>query len=229
LTGRVADFYSAGGVICGGACLLLADFLLSGFSIVSGYPIRYVTAYRLLPKQRGKFSPRAETIYMLGNAHDSTTIWRLWDADRKCVIQASNVRFDELADSSEPATNISDPFRIANTDAVASRQEDASQQADAMQTQADADTSRQHNASRVDNAKAYPPRILVDTGELRHTTTRYNLWKRPYSAAHRTWVEEESDSADPVSYQNSVKHPTLGLEWSEAVRKELHSLHLNNT
>ena len=42
LTGWVADFYSAGGVICGGTCLLLADFLLSGFSIVSGYPISYV-------------------------------------------------------------------------------------------------------------------------------------------------------------------------------------------
>ena len=42
LTGRVADFYSAGGVVCGEACLLLADFLLSGFSIVSGYPIRYI-------------------------------------------------------------------------------------------------------------------------------------------------------------------------------------------
>ena len=79
---------------------------------------------------------------MLGYLHDSTTIWRLWDADRKCVIQASNVRFDELSDSSEPATNISDPFGIANTDAVASRQDDASQQADATQTQTDANTSR---------------------------------------------------------------------------------------
>jgi len=125
--------------------------------------------------------------------------------------------------------NISDPFGIANTDAVASRQDDTSQQADTMQMQADADTSRQHNASRVDNAEAYPPRIPVDTGELRHTTTRYNLRKRPHSAAHRIWVKEESDSADPVSYQNAVKHPTLGLEWSEAVRKELHSLHSNDT
>ena len=43
LTGRIADFYSAGRVICGGACLLLADFLLSGFSIVSGYPSHYVS------------------------------------------------------------------------------------------------------------------------------------------------------------------------------------------
>jgi len=42
LTGWVADFYLAGGVICGGACLLLADFLLSRFSILSGYPISYV-------------------------------------------------------------------------------------------------------------------------------------------------------------------------------------------
>ena len=42
LTGRFADFYSAGGVICGVASLLLVDFLLSGFSIVSGYLIRYV-------------------------------------------------------------------------------------------------------------------------------------------------------------------------------------------
>jgi len=42
-------------------------------------------------------------------------------------------------------------------------------------------------------------------------------------------VEEELDSADPVTYQNAVKHPKLGPKWLEAVRKELHSLHLNYT
>jgi len=38
-------------------------------------------------------------------------------------------------------------------------------------------------------------------------------------------VEEEPDSADPVSYQNAVRHPRLGPNWSEAIREELHSLH----
>jgi hypothetical protein len=42
-------------------------------------------------------------------------------------------------------------------------------------------------------------------------------------------VEEESDSADLVSYQNAIRHPKLGPKWSEAVRKELHSLHSNYT
>jgi hypothetical protein len=40
-------------------------------------------------------------------------------------------------------------------------------------------------------------------------------------------VEEGSDSADPVSYQNGIRRPKLGPKWSEAVRKELHSLHSN--
>jgi len=40
-------------------------------------------AYRMLPapQRHGKFASRAEIVYMLGYAHDSTTIWRLWDAD----------------------------------------------------------------------------------------------------------------------------------------------------
>jgi len=42
-------------------------------------------------------------------------------------------------------------------------------------------------------------------------------------------VEEESDSADPVSYQNAVRHPRLGPKWSEAIWEELHSLHWNYT
>ena len=42
-------------------------------------------------------------------------------------------------------------------------------------------------------------------------------------------MEEESDSADPVSYQNAIGHPRLGPKWSEAVREELHSLRSNYT
>jgi len=42
-------------------------------------------------------------------------------------------------------------------------------------------------------------------------------------------VEEEPDSADPVSYQNAVRHPKLGPKWSEAIREEVHSLHSNYT
>ena len=46
------------------------------------------TAYRLVPpaQRHGKFASRAEIVYMLGYVHDSTTIWRLWDADKKRVI-----------------------------------------------------------------------------------------------------------------------------------------------
>jgi len=68
LTGQVADFYLAGGVICGGACLLLADFLLSGFSIVSGYPIHYITPYP------DSLSPQA---LALQNGNSSTTTSRI--------------------------------------------------------------------------------------------------------------------------------------------------------
>ena len=42
-------------------------------------------------------------------------------------------------------------------------------------------------------------------------------------------MEEELDSADPVSYQNAVRHPKLGPKWSEAFREELHLLHSNYT
>jgi len=42
-------------------------------------------------------------------------------------------------------------------------------------------------------------------------------------------VEEEPDSADPVSYQNAVRYPRLGPNRSEAIREELHSLHSNYT
>ena len=40
-------------------------------------------------------------------------------------------------------------------------------------------------------------------------------------------MEEEPDSADPVSYQNAVRHTRLGRKWSGAIREELHSLHSN--
>jgi len=58
---------------------------------------------------------------------------------------------------------------------------------------------------------------------------RDTIFGRPRAAVHRTWVEEESDSADPVSYQNAIGHPRLGPKWSEADREELHSLHSNYT
>jgi len=55
-------------------------------------------AYRMLPaaQRHGKFASRAETVYMLGYVHDSTSIWCLLNTERQRVIQASNVRFDEL-------------------------------------------------------------------------------------------------------------------------------------
>ena len=42
-------------------------------------------------------------------------------------------------------------------------------------------------------------------------------------------MEEESDSADPVSYDNAIQHPKLGPQWSEAGREELQCLHSNYT
>ena len=72
----------------------------------------------------------------------------------------------------------------------------------------------------------------ADTGrpaEAPRHSGRYNLWKRTRVDAHRIWVEEELDSADPVSYHNDVEHPKLGPKWSEAVREELQYLHSNYT
>ena len=72
----------------------------------------------------------------------------------------------------------------------------------------------------------------ADTGrpaEAPRHSGRYNLRKRTRVDVHRIWVEEESDSADPVSYDNAVEHPKLGPKWSEAVREELQSLHSNYT
>ena len=73
------------------------------------------TAYRMLPaaqRSNGKFGSRAETLHLLGYVHDNTTIWRFWDQQRRRVIEASNVQFDELARMDEPASLDSDPFQI---------------------------------------------------------------------------------------------------------------------
>jgi hypothetical protein len=102
-------------------------------------------AYRTLPvvQRQGKFTSRAETVYMLGYVHDNTSIWRLWNTERKRVIQASNIRFDEFAKTAEPFENTitSDPFEITKLDTDRSRQVDA----DATR-QCDADGSRQVDA-----------------------------------------------------------------------------------
>ena len=49
---------------------------------------------------------------------------------------------------------------------------------------------------------------IADDLELRRSD-RYNLRKRPRAEAHRTWVEEELDSTDPVSYRDAIQHPQL--------------------
>ena len=77
-------------------------------------------------QRHGKFTSRADTVYMLGYVHNSTSIWRLWNTERQRVIQASNVRFDELAMAAKPVeSTISDPFEIAKLDTDRSRQVDA--------------------------------------------------------------------------------------------------------
>jgi hypothetical protein len=40
---------------------------------------------------------------MVGYVHDSTTIWRLWDFEKKRAIEASNVTFLEEEDAYRPA------------------------------------------------------------------------------------------------------------------------------
>jgi hypothetical protein len=172
---------------------------------------------------------------MLGYVHDSTTLWRLWDADRKRVILASNVRFDEFAKGHKPANMRLDPFEFEMAAADASRQDDASRQVNSVapSTQEDAnvadvnatEASRQDDASSqvdADASRQDDAGRLVDADMLRrYDTVSFNLRKRPRAVAHRIWVEEESDSADPVSYRNAVEHPKLGQKWVEAVRQEL--------
>ena len=147
------------------------------------------SAYRLLPasQRRGKFTACVEVVYMVGYVHDSTTLWRLWDADRKHVILASNVRFDEFAKGHEPANMRLDPFDFEKPAANASRQDDASRQGNpvALSTPEDAnvadvnaiEASRQvdSDASRQDDAGRQ-----VDA-DMRwcYDTASYNLRKRP--------------------------------------------------
>jgi len=147
------------------------------------------------------------------------------------VIQASNVRFDELVMTATPVESlISDPFEIAKLDTDRSRQvnADATRHCDAngsRQVDADTKTSRQADA---DSPQPTDPSSLA-ADEVRLNTGRYNLRKRPRAVAHQTWVDEEPDSADPVSYQNAVRHLKLRPKWLEAIREELHSLHSNYT
>jgi len=182
-------------------------------------------------QRHGKFASHAETVYMLGYVHDSTSIWRLWNTERQRVIQASNVRFYELVMTATPVESlISDPFEIAKLDTDRSRQVDANttRHCDAdgsRQVDADTETSRQADA---DLPRRTDPSLLA-ADEVRLNTGRYNLQKRPRAVAHQTSVEEEPDSADLVSYQNAVRHPKLVPKWSEAIREELHSLHSNYT
>ena len=190
-------------------------------------------AYRMLraAQRQGKFASRADTVYMLGYVHDSTSIWRLWNTERQHVIQASNVRFDEPVMMATPVESlISDPFEIAKLDTDRSWQvdADATRHYDAdgsRQVDADTETSRQADA---DSPRLTDPSSLA-ADEVRLNTGRYNFWKRPRAVAHWTRVEEKPDSADPVSYQNAVRHPKHGPKWSEAILEELHSLHSNYT
>jgi len=85
-------------------------------------------AYRILlaAQRHGKFASRAETVNMLGYVYDSISIWCLWNTERQCVIEASNVGFDELAIMAKPVeSTISDAFEIAKLDTNRSRQVDA--------------------------------------------------------------------------------------------------------
>jgi len=44
---------------------------------------------------RGKSSERAKKCGFIGYVHQTSKIWRLWDPERKRIVQESNVRFDE--------------------------------------------------------------------------------------------------------------------------------------
>jgi len=195
---------------------------------------------------------------MLGYMHNSTTIWRLWDPERKRVIQASNVRFDELAELHEPERMRTESCRLEHEDAdtasiagaagvagvAGASNTNAPWVADAGASQRitdglqlgqpgsynlrkrplallDAGAPLVANASAPWVADAGASQRVADGPQLGQPGS-YNLRKRPRALlAHRAWVEEESDSADPVSYRMAVEHPRLARKWSEAVQEEL--------
>jgi len=66
----------------------------------------------------------------LGYVHDNTTIWRFWDQQRRRVIEASNVQFDELARTDEPGSLESDPFQIDTVGAPGAADDGAREAAD---------------------------------------------------------------------------------------------------
>ena len=61
-------------------------------------------ASRLIPKPQrlGKFSPRSKPCMMVGNVHDSTTHWRIWDSSFRVVRSQSDVICDEESSAHSP-------------------------------------------------------------------------------------------------------------------------------
>jgi len=81
---------------------------------------------------------------MLGYVHDSTSIWRLWNAKRQYVIQVWNIH-DELAKTAESVeSTTSDPFQIAKLDADTPKHVDNKAE---TTWQANADSPRQTDPS----------------------------------------------------------------------------------
>jgi len=165
-------------------------------------------AYRMLPaaQRHGKFASCAETVYMLGYVHDSTSIWYLWNTERQRVIQASNVRFDELAITAKPVEHtISDPFKIAKLDTDRSWQVDvnATRLCDADGSrQVDADGSQQVDANAIWHCDADGSRQVdadgswqVDANATRHCDADGS---RQVDADTETSRQADTDSPRPT-------------------------------
>jgi hypothetical protein len=201
-------------------------------------------AYRLIPPQQrtGKFSARAEPLYMIGYA--SNSIWRLWNPSTNRVILASNVTFDEnriyqrresdgkreligLEDSLESVEGaIPGEVSISSTTSGSSQSIDAQRQQSVSHDIVDKDSFERSEQSVKDDG--------VDANTRRDSNQRSG-WKRydlrrlrPRILAHQVRVEELPE-ADPVSYREATSHPIQGARWTKAIHEEFDAMKVNET
>jgi len=203
-------------------------------------------AYKLIPEaqRKGKFAERAKKCGFLGYVHETTKIWRLWDPQSKCVVQASDVRFVETEiignrridaeelnllktcipdnmpleeDEATPAIPIVPAIRATNTADQATNDCGQISHVDWITSQDTGNMISAVNAQRP----AHPPVPVL------RRSTRLGHFTQANQATLQVGVGEEVEM-DPLSYSEALAQ-YRALNWNEAMRAEFCSLKENET
>uniref|UniRef100_A0A1Y1JXU0 Integrase catalytic domain-containing protein n=1 Tax=Photinus pyralis TaxID=7054 RepID=A0A1Y1JXU0_PHOPY len=158
-------------------------------------------AYNLVPKEvrSSKLHPRSEKMLMIGYADNG---YRLWDKDRKKIVHARNVIFEEDGPEIYPNILVENPEEVDNNENIEDEQEDSIGVNDGNQM------------SRRSTRERRPPAYLEDYEVEDHS----NLFAALSAGSMLSDV--------PSTYDEAVAQSG---EWKNAVQKELTSLQDNKT